>query len=1196
LDSYEFPPHPLRVDQRVPITRIERMCNAMIACPQHMKRRMPDVEALKPNFGWVDAKRIQSTLDNTTQYYRAANYYPFRKHFKSRFPAANVNRLLEWYATDTVVGMVPAADDGIKGHGGCTMYQLFVGLQSEFCQGYPMSAKSEFPSTLVDFIRKYGAMQGLVSDCSKEQTSIEVDDILRLYCIKDRQSEPYFQHQNPAERKIQDVKRVTNNILDRLGIPDEYWLLTVLFVCGLFNVLSNRHGEIPLEMITNQMVDISGYLSFHFWEEVFVSVDSNDHNKRKKLGKEELARWCGPAATIGDALTYWVLLNDSRMLVARSNVRSAKVPMFPNRKARPAPQSFSVVELELPTSTEGEELDDNGDVKKRLTTEKPPVVFTVQDSFPDSMEVRIPKFSPDDLLGMQFIYTKDDGAEVKATVKSKVYDRDAENHQKIKMLVDLGEEDDKVQDLIMYNKLSDMIEDQAIAQERGETVAWGFSKISGHMAVKPKHKDYKGSCFNVQVEWDSGETTWEPLNDMIKSDPITLYMYADDNDLLKMKGWKKLHRMGRNLKIMKRMINTSKARKNEIRYKFGVRIPRNVKEAHMIDAQNGDKLWAEAIQREMDQIKEFKTCHSIGLDAKVPNGYQRIPVHLVFDVKENLKRKARLVAGGHMTKPLKESVYSGVASLRSLRIVTFLAELNGLPTMAGDIGNAYLTSDTQERVCFRAGPEFGEFEGHIMIVDRALYGLRSSGARFHEKLSATLRDLGFFPSFADPDVWMRDAGDHYEYVVVYVDDLIAAMKKPEEFYDKLRGDPWNYTLKGVGTPSYHLGGDFFKDKDGTQCYGGQTYVKRLLDNYQTMFGHLPREYYAPLDKDDAPELDETELCGPDGVGKYQSMIGALQWLVSLCRFDIQHAVMSLSRFRHAPRVGHLKRIGRICGYLRKFPHGAIRFRTEIPDHESIHGDPVVHDWAHSVYGSPKEAIPENVPTPKGKAVRTSTYADANLLHDQVTGRSCSGIIHFLNQTPIDSFSKRQNQVETATYGSEFMAARQAVEQIIDLRYTLRMLGVPLDGPSWMFGDNKSVVTSSTLPHSTLSKRWNALSYHRIREAIAAGYIRYEHIPGVDNVADFLTKALVHAKARIFLDPLLFWKGDPSLCKIPALLMHKDKSQGAEQRGVTSQSARAPVTEVEGTAGVIETSHGLDVGAKERKPVVTFGNVTTIGIT
>jgi hypothetical protein len=110
------------------------------------------------------------------------------------------------------------------------MYQLFVGLQSEFCKGYPMSQKSDFPRTLMDFIRSYGAMQGLVSKNALEQTSVAVDDILRLYCIKDRQSEPYFQHQNPAERKIQEGKRVTNNILDRLSIPDEYWLLTTIVI------------------------------------------------------------------------------------------------------------------------------------------------------------------------------------------------------------------------------------------------------------------------------------------------------------------------------------------------------------------------------------------------------------------------------------------------------------------------------------------------------------------------------------------------------------------------------------------------------------------------------------------------------------------------------------------------------------------------------------------------------------------------------------------------------------------------------------------------------------------------------------------------------------------------------------------------------------------------------------------------------
>eukprot|EP00957_Ditylum_brightwellii_P095148 7247273-Ditylum_brightwellii.AAC.1 len=78
---------------------------------------------------------------------------------------------------------------------------------------------------------------------------------------------------------------------------------------------------------------------------------------------------------------------------------------------------------------------------------------------------------------------------------------------------------------------------------------------------------------------------------------------------------------------------------------------------------------------------------------------------------------------------------------------------------------------------------------------------------------------------------------------------------------------------------------------------------------------------------------------------------------------------------------------------------------------------------------------------------TTTFVGTNLLHDVITGRSCTVIIHLLNKAPIDWFSKRQNTDESATYGSEFDAARTAVDQIDDLRYTLHMLGVPLTGPS-----------------------------------------------------------------------------------------------------------------------------------------------------
>ena len=124
------------------------------------------------------------------------------------------------------------------------------------------------------------------------------------------------------------------------------------------------------------------------------------------------------------------------------------------------------------------------------------------------------------------------------------------------------------------------------------------------------------------------------------------------------------------------------------------------------------------------------------------------------------------------------------------------------------------------------------------------------------------------------------------------------------------------------------------------------------------------------------------------------------------------------------------------------------------------------DWTYSVYGDVHEILPADMPEPLGKAVVTSTSTDANLNHRLATGKSLTGCLHFVNQTPVYWYSKKQATVETATYGSEFVAAKTATEQIMDIRQTLRYLGAPIGLKSFLFGDNRSVVTSATLPHST----------------------------------------------------------------------------------------------------------------------------------
>ncbi len=302
------------------------------------------------------------------------------------------------------------------------------------------------------------------------------------------------------------------------------------------------------------------------------------------------------------------------------------------------------------------------------------------------------------------------------------------------------------------------------------------------------------------------------------------------------------------------------------------------------------------------------------------------------------------------------------------------------------------------------------------------------------------------------------------------------------------------------------------------------YIEKVIDGYERMFGEKPKmNVTSPLEKGDHPEIDTSALLEPKQIQMYQSLIGSMQWAVSLGRLDIATAVMTLSGFRALPRQGHLDRAKRIVGYLAKMRHAVIRFRVSEPDYSDLPW--FEYDWEKSIYGNVHEDIPTDAPIPLGKYVLLTHYLDANLYHDMLTGRSVSGILHFMNQTPLDWYSKKQGSVETATYGSEFMASRTCVEQLIDLRTTLRYLGVPIRDQSYMFGDNEAVVNSSTKFDAKLHKRHSALSYHRVREAIAAKVVRYYHLAGEYNPADVLSKHWAYGNVWKLLQPLLFWQGD-----------------------------------------------------------------------
>ena len=154
------------------------------------------------------------------------------------------------------------------------------------------------------------------------------------------------------------------------------------------------------------------------------------------------------------------------------------------------------------------------------------------------------------------------------------------------------------------------------------------------------------------------------------------------------------------------------------------------------------------------------------------SGYQEVSCHIIFNVNmgDNFHRKSLMVAGGHKTTTPSSLTYSSVVSWDSVRIYLTISALNYLNFLACDIQNAYPTTKFREKICTVEGPDSDTEQIKSILVVRALYVMKSSGAAFRFLLAEHLHDLCYRPSIADPDVWMRPAvkpggSIHYEYII-----------------------------------------------------------------------------------------------------------------------------------------------------------------------------------------------------------------------------------------------------------------------------------------------------------------------------------------------------------------------------------------------------------------------------------------------
>ena len=170
----------------------------------------------------------------------------------------------------------------------------------------------------------------------------------------------------------------------------------------------------------------------------------------------------------------------------------------------------------------------------------------------------------------------------------------------------------------------------------------------------------------------------------------------------------------------------------------------------------------------------------------------------------------------------------------------------------------------------------------MLVIPKALYGLKSSGLRWSQRIHDLMLELNFTPCKADPCVWLREMENKYEYIAIYIDDLLIAFEYlyPQKIIHDLK-ENFNIKIKGDGPLEYHLGCDYKLDKDGTLVAQPTKYINKILDPYKKMF---PNEDFissrSPLEKNDHPELDNSELCNEEQITKYMSVIGQLQWAVT----------------------------------------------------------------------------------------------------------------------------------------------------------------------------------------------------------------------------------------------------------------------------------------------------------------------------
>lgn len=488
------------------------------------------------------------------------------------------------------------------------------------------------------------------------------------------------------------------------------------------------------------------------------------------------------------------------------------------------------------------------------------------------------------------------------------------------------------------------------------------------------------------------------------------------------------------------------------------------------------KDWMRACEDEIHSISKNHTWDLI----EPPQEARPIGLKWVFKLKRNSdgsinKHKARLVAKGYVQRYGidYEDVFAPVARIETIRLLISLAAANGWEIHHLDVKTAFLYGELKETV-YVTQPEGFIIQGSenkIYKLNKALYGLKQAPRAWNDKLNQVLKDLQFKRCSKEPSVYRKQVNQDTLLVAVYVDDLFVSgttVKIIEEFKKEMA---CKFEMSDLGLLTYYLGIEVYQHKDGiTLCQ--KRYALRILEEAgMTMCNPVlvPMEAGLKLSK----ALEEKDI----DATSYRRNVGCFRYLLHT-RPDLSYCVGVLSRYMQCPKESHGVAMKQCLRYLRGTSTFGLTFT--------------------------KSTL---------KASRLIGYSDSSYNVDPDDGKSTTGHVFYFGGSLISWCSQKQETVALSSCEAEFMAATEAAKQAIWLQELVNeVTKLPCEKVVIRI-DNQSAIALTKNPVFHGRSKHIHTRYHFIRECVENGRIEVEHVPGSEQKADILTKALGKIKFK-----------------------------------------------------------------------------------